>query len=77
MRWILSLKKPMKYREFATALAAKECGKTNNNKKHFNFDPKKSLRKTKEIPRIRHRSVCKFPTKMCGKITNKKSEQSP
>jgi len=96
MRWILSLKKPMKYREFATALAvnlpksvgnptttknsgcksAKECGNTNNNKKpvcrDFDFDPKKSVRKTKEIPRIRHRSACKFPTKKCGKITNKK-----
>ena len=96
MRWILSLKKPMKYREFATALAvnlpksvgkptttknsgcksAKECGNTNNNKKpvcrDFDFDPKKSVRKTKEIPRICHRSACKFPTKKCGKITNKK-----
>ena len=56
--------------------SAKECGNTNNNKKpvcrDFDFDPKKSVRKTKEIPRIRHRSACKFPTKKCGKITNKK-----
>merc|ERR1712212_422971 len=74
--------------------SAKECGKTNNNKKtlavnlpksvgiptttkkpvcrDFDFDPKKSVRKTKEIPRIRHRSACKFPKKKCGKITNKK-----
>ena len=91
MRWILSLKKPMKYREFATALAvnlpksvgkptttknsgcksAKECGNTNNNKKpvcrDFDFDPKKSVRKTKEIPRIRHRSACKFMAKKVRK----------
>ena len=56
--------------------SAKECGKTNNNKKPvcrvFDFDPKKSVKKPKEIPRIRHRSACKFPTKKCGKIKNKK-----
>ena len=65
MRRIVSLKKPMNDREFATGQSAKECGKTAKECGKIKNWQKKKQRNTEDPPQI------------CLQISGQKSEKKP
>jgi len=75
MRWILSLKKPMKYREFGTALAAnflsKSVGKLPTKKSAESLILKKKKKGEKNQRNTEN------PTQICLQIYGQKSEEKP
>ena len=81
MRRIVSLKKPMNDREFATGQSAKECGKITHWKKPMNdreFGPGQSAKKCGKIKHWKKKQRnTEDPPQICLQISGQKSEKKP